>query len=82
MTDDPAETGDEGKMSLLEHLVELRTRLMWSVGSFVICFFVAYYFANPVFNFLVQPLADMWVNDAHPRRLIFTAMQEKFFTDL
>jgi len=72
---------DEGKMPLLEHLVELRTRLMWSVGAFFLCFIVAFYFAGPVFNFLVQPLADLWEGE-EARRLIFTALTEKFFTEI
>jgi sec-independent protein translocase protein TatC len=76
------EGAEEGRMSLLEHLIELRRRLMWSVVAFVICFFISYYFADQVFNFLVQPLADLWAAEGQHRRLIFTAMQEKFFTDL
>jgi sec-independent protein translocase protein TatC len=72
---------DEGKMPLLEHLVELRTRLMWSVGAFVLCFVVSFYFAGPVFNFLVQPLADLWEGE-EARRLIYTALTEKFFTEI
>ena len=72
---------DEGKMPLLEHLVELRTRLMWSVGAFFLCFIVSFYFAGPVFNFLVQPLADLWEGE-EARRLIYTALTEKFFTEI
>ena len=68
-------------MPLLEHLVELRTRLMWSVGTFVLCFVVSFYFAGPVFNFLVQPLADLWEGE-EARRLIYTALTEKFFTEI
>lgn len=72
---------DEGKMPLLSHLVELRTRLMWSVGAFTLCFIVSFYFAGPVFNFLVQPLADLWEGE-ETRRLIYTALTEKFFTEI
>ena len=72
---------NEGKMPLLEHLVELRTRLMWSVATFVLCFVVSFYFAGPVFNFLVQPLADLWEGE-EARRLIYTALTEKFFTEI
>ena len=68
-------------MPLLEHLVELRIRLMWSVGTFVLCFVVSFYFAGPVFNFLVQPLADLWEGE-EARRLIYTALTEKFFTEI
>ena len=68
-------------MPLLEHLVELRTRLMWSVGAFVLCFIVSFYFAGPVFNFLVQPLANLWEGE-EARRLIYTALTEKFFTEI
>ncbi|NKB59482.1 MAG: twin-arginine translocase subunit TatC [Alphaproteobacteria bacterium] len=78
MSDD---AGDQGKMPMLEHLVELRTRLMWAVGAFIACFFVSFYFAGPVFNFLVQPLADLWEGE-QARRLIFTALTEKFFTEI
>ena len=74
-------TAEEGRMSMLDHLVELRRRLMWSVVAFIVCFVIAYYFADPVFNFLVEPLADLWAGQ-EARRLIFTAMHEKFFTDL
>jgi len=84
--DSEAETGaetraEEGRMSMLDHLIELRRRLMWSAVAFIACFLVSYYFADPVFNFLVEPLADLWAGQ-EPRRLIFTAMHEKFFTDL
>jgi sec-independent protein translocase protein TatC len=72
---------EEGRMSMLDHLVELRRRLMWSAISFIACFLIAYYFADVVFNFLVEPLVDLWAGQ-EPRRLIFTALHEKFFTDL
>lgn len=72
---------DETKMPLLDHLVELRRRLIYSVVSFFICFLVCFYFADPIFNFLVEPLAEMWKGQ-ESRRLIFTALHEKFFTDV
>lgn len=69
------------KMPLLDHLVELRRRLMYSVAGFLVCFLISFYFAADIFNFLVKPLTDMWQGDTS-RRLIYTAMHEKFFTDL
>ena len=76
------ENEDDGKMPILEHLVELRTRLIWSVVAFLVCFVVSFYFAGPVFNFLIQPLADLWQGEEEARRLIYTALTEKFFTDI
>jgi len=76
------ESTEEGRMSLLEHLVELRRRLVWSVIAFIICFLISYYFADSIFNFLIEPLARVWGSAGQHRRLIYTAMQEKFFTDL
>lgn len=72
---------DDTKMPLLDHLVELRRRLIYSLLSFLACFLVAFYFAEHIFNFLVQPLADLWEGQGQ-RRLIFTALQEKFFTNI
>jgi sec-independent protein translocase protein TatC len=72
---------DDAKMPLLDHLVELRRRLIYSVICFFICFLICFYFAEPIFNFLVEPLAKLWAGQ-ESRRLIFTALQEKFFTDV
>ena len=71
----------EAKMPLLDHLVELRRRLIISMVAFLAAFVVCFYFANPLFNFLVEPLAQMW-EDQEGRRLIFTALHEKFFTNV
>ena len=77
MTDSVEET----KMPLLEHLVELRSRMLYSIITLIVVFFVCFFFAAPLFNFLVAPLADLWQGDPE-RRLIFTALHEKFFTDV
>ena len=71
----------EAKMPILDHLMELRQRLLYSVCGFFVCFFGAFYFAAEIFNFLVRPLADIWEGDMS-RRLIYTALHEKFFTDV
>jgi len=67
-------------MPLLDHLIELRTRLLRSFIAVLLLFFVCYYFAPDIYDFLVQPLADVMVKTDHPRRLIFTALHEAFFT--
>lgn len=72
---------DDRKMSLIEHLTELRKRLLFAAVGFVVMFLICFYFANPFFNFLVAPLAEVWEGDPN-RRLIFTAMHEKFFTNI
>jgi sec-independent protein translocase protein TatC len=72
---------DDKKMPLLEHLVELRKRLVWSLASVIILFFICYFFAEAIYGFLVQPLADaMHDRGEENRRLIFTALHEAFFT--
>ncbi len=72
---------DDKKMPLLEHLVELRKRLVWSLASIIILFFVCYFFAESIYGFLVQPLADaLHDRGEEHRRLIFTALHEAFFT--
>jgi len=78
-----SETVDENqdKMPLLDHLVELRTRLMYAFGGFIVAFFICFYFANPMFDFLVRPLAGLWEGQAN-KTMIFTALHEKFFTNI
>lgn len=72
---------EDNKMPLMEHLVELRKRLMWSLVSIIILFFICYFFAEEIYGFLVRPLADaLHARGEEGRRLIYTALHEAFFT--
>ena len=68
---------DETKAPLMEHLIELRRRLLWSVAVLVLLFVVSLYFAKPIFGFLVQPLLA-----AGQGRVIFTDIFEAFFVEV
>ena len=72
---------DDAKMPLLAHLLELRTRLIWSFLWLAAAFGVTYFFADPIYNFLVQPLYEAVAGEAG-RRMIFTGLTEAFFTKL
>ncbi|AHF83740.1 preprotein translocase subunit TatC [Rhizobium leguminosarum bv. trifolii WSM1689] len=70
---------------LIEHLMELRTRLMWSIGAFFVAFIACFFFAKDLFNYLVIPYktAVQWANlDVEKAQLIYTAPQEFFFTQV
>lgn len=73
---------DASKAPLLEHLKELRSRLLYSVGALIVGFFIAFAFAEPVYNFLADPLVIAWGDDLAGRRMIFTAPHEWFFTQI
>ena len=78
LTEDDVESS---KMPLLEHLIELRNRLLWSIGALVVGFVLCYLVAEEMYRFLVQPLADLM--EGQPgRRMIYTALHEAFFTQL
>jgi sec-independent protein translocase protein TatC len=67
---------DATKAPLMEHLLELRTRLIWSVISFGICFGISFAFSTQILHFLERPLA------AVTNHLIYTALPEIFFTQI
>ena len=72
---------ESNKMPLIEHLIELRNRLLWSIGALVVGFVLCYLVAEEMYRFLVQPLADLM--EGQPgRRMIYTALHEAFFTQL
>ncbi len=73
------QTIEERKMPLLDHLIELRSRLIYCLVGFLLAFFVCFYVAEEIFGFLVAPLADA-LSDREGGRMIFTALQEAFFT--
>ena len=68
---------DDTKQPLLEHLIELRRRLLWSLATLVVCFFVCFAFARDIFAVLVQPLLK-----AGQGKLIYTDIFEAFFTQV
>jgi sec-independent protein translocase protein TatC len=74
---------DDKPMPLMDHLKELRQRVLWSVGAFILAFAVCYYFSQQIYAFLAQPLANILANQSGgERRMIFTALYEAFFTYL
>ncbi|HSS86913.1 MAG TPA: twin-arginine translocase subunit TatC [Reyranella sp.] len=46
---------DDKPMPLLDHLIELRKRLIYALLGFFAVFFITFYFAKPIFSFLIQP---------------------------
>lgn len=66
-------------MSFLEHLAELRRRILWSLFVVLILFIPAYAFSKPIFNFLMDPIR---VNLPEGSSLIFTMPAEGFMTYL
>lgn len=87
----PAKIEEEDELAgseapLLDHLIELRKRLIRSV-IVLLCLLVACFFvAGPIFNILVEPYRSVYFSlpNANPEdfRLIYTAPQEYFFTQL
>ena len=68
---------DESRAPLLDHLLELRRRLLMSVAALAVAFAVCLYFARPIFAFLVQPLLR-----AGQGKLIYTQIFEAFFVEI
>lgn len=71
---------DDREMPLLEHLLELRTRLVISAVAILVGFVVAYFFAEEIYQFLVRPLANAYGGTDSGRRMIYTGLTEAFFT--
>jgi sec-independent protein translocase protein TatC len=72
---------DDRQMPLLDHLIELRNRLMYSCAAILIGFLVCYLFAEDIYAFLVRPLAEIYEGQTG-RRMIYTGLAEAFFTYL
>ncbi len=86
-TEEPEESAaaegpeQDQEMPLVAHLIELRDRLLWSLLALGIAFGLCYLVAEDIYNFLVDPLADI-VGNEEGRRLIYTGLTEAFFTYL
>jgi sec-independent protein translocase protein TatC len=76
----PADEINDKEMPLLEHLAELRKRLLWSAVAFLLAFFACYHFAPRIYEFLAAPLAHALEARGQKPQLIYTALYEAFFT--
>ncbi len=71
---------DPSTAPLLDHLVELRNRLLWCIVAIAITFGVCFYFATEIFEFLVRPLREAF--PVGEGRLIYTQLYEAFFVEV
>jgi sec-independent protein translocase protein TatC len=70
---------DDKSAPLIEHLAELRTRIIKSVLAFVVAMVACFGIATPIFNFLTAPLCDALAARGQDCDLIFISPQEGFF---
>jgi sec-independent protein translocase protein TatC len=77
----PDDDIEASKAPLMEHLLELRRRLMWSLLAVLLAFLVCFWFARPIYNLLLWPYR-LAVGSDVPIEMIYTAPQEFFFTQV
>lgn len=70
---------DDSSAPLVEHLAELRNRLMWSAAAFVVAMFTVYPFAMQVFNILSMPICNVLSGMGQNCQLVLISPQEGFF---
>ena len=77
-----AEDLDGSAAPLIEHLKELRNRIMWSIASFVVAFFVCYMLWTYVFAFLSRPMCNALAARHEDCTFVLIKVQEGFFVTL
>ncbi|MFN3724206.1 MAG: twin-arginine translocase subunit TatC [Paracoccaceae bacterium] len=72
---------DDSSAPLIEHLAELRNRLIWAVSAFIVAMVLCFLVAQPILGFLLRPIEDAMRNLGNPNPIMqYTAPQEYFFT--
>ena len=73
---------DDTAAPLIEHLAELRTRLIYAVLAFAVAMIASFTVAGPIFNFLAAPIARLLIENGQEPQLIFTGLQQGFMTQV
>jgi len=73
---------DDQPMPLLDHLLELRRRLMFASLGFVVAFALCYGVSLEIYDILMRPLAKVMAEVGGTQRMIYTALTEGFFTQV
>jgi sec-independent protein translocase protein TatC len=70
---------DDSSAPLIEHLTELRNRILYSLAAFLVAMVICFTVWNPIFNFLTQPICDALANRQQDCGLVLIKLQEGFF---
>lgn len=80
MNDQSTPEIDDSKAPLIEHLIELRQRLLWAVAALVVAFGFSLFFADEIFAILVKPLTAAF--PVGEGKIIYTKLYEAFFVEI
>lgn len=75
----PDDELDDSSAPLIEHLAELRTRIIWSLLAFIVAMVLCYTVWNPIYNFLTRPICHALELRGQECGLILLKLQEGFF---
>ena len=81
-TEEPEGPEGDTPMPLLDHLLELRRRLMFAAVGFVVAFALCYWVSLDIYDVLMRPLAKVMHEVGGTQRMIYTALTEGFFTQV
>ena len=70
---------DDSSAPLIEHLAELRTRILYSLAAFVVAMVICFTVWNPIFNFLTHPICEALADRQQDCGLVLIKLQEGFF---
>ena len=73
------DTVDDSSAPLIEHLKELRNRILYSLAAFAVCFIIGYVIWQPIFKFLSAPMCQVLAERGQECHLVLIKMQEGFF---
>jgi sec-independent protein translocase protein TatC len=79
MTTAKTEEIEDSSAPLIEHLAELRNRILYALGAFLVGMLIAFTVWNPIFNFLTQPICDALAAREQDCGLVLIKLQEGFF---
>ncbi len=72
---------EDSSAPLVEHLAELRSRLIWAAMAFIVAMVLCFVVADPILRFLLRPIEEAMRALGNPNPVMqYTAPQEYFFT--
>jgi len=71
---------EDSSAPLMDHLIELRSRLIWCIVAFLVAMMACFAVAQPIYEFLARPLEHALVKHGHDPKIIFTGPHKLFFT--